>query len=358
MAFVAWLYLSVGHGRFWRGGKHLKDCLPKSILTHWPTVVVVIPARNETEVIERTLQSLLDQDYPGKFYIVLVDDHSDDGTSQLAQRLAAQHPMGARLTVVTAEARPPGWMGKVWALHTGLQLADQLGEEVEYQYFTDADILHSPGNLREMVSKAETDHLDLVSLMVRLHCRHAWERLLIPSFVYFFQKLYPFPWINDSTSAVAGAAGGCILVRTNTLKRAGGLTAIRGEIIDDCALGKRVKKVGGKVWIGLTDTEHSIRPYDSLAAIWAMVARTAFSQLRYSLWILGATVIGLLLLYVIPPMIVLTWPLHGNTLAGTLAVFTWFLITVTFHPTVRNYNLPTAFSLAPHCGRVLSRHDC
>jgi hopene-associated glycosyltransferase HpnB len=225
-------------------------------------------------------------------------------------------------------------------------LAEQLGEEVEYQYFTDADILHSPGNLREMVSKAETDHLDLVSLMVRLHCRHAWERLLIPSFVYFFQKLYPFPWINDSTSAVAGAAGGCILVRTNTLKRAGGLTAIRGEIIDDCALGKRVKKVGGKVWIGLNDTEHSIRPYDSLAAIWAMVARTAFSQLRYSLWILGATVIGLLLLYVIPPMIVLTWPLHGNTLAGTLAVFTWFLITVTFHPTVRNYNLPTAFSLA------------
>lgn len=345
MALIAWLYLSVGHGRFWRGGKHLEDCLPLFNPTHWPTVLVVMPARNEAEVIEPTLRSLLEQDYPGKFHIVLVDDRSDDGTSQLAQGLAAHHPTGSKLTVVTAETRPPGWMGKVWALHTGLQLADQVGEEAEYQYFTDADILHSPGNLRAMMSKAEVEHLDLVSLMVRLHCRHAWEKLLIPPFVYFFQKLYPFSWINDSTSSVAGAAGGCILVRTDTLKRAGGLSAIRGEVIDDCALGKRVKKVGGKVWIGLTDTEHSIRPYDSLAGIWAMVARTAFSQLHYSLWILGATVPGLLLLYVIPPMIVLTYPLHGHTLAGTLAVFTWVLITTTFHPTVRNFNLPTPFSL-------------
>lgn len=342
-----WLYLSFGHGRFWHADQRLdrnKTISPKP--TQWPTVVVIVPARNEADVIERTLRSLLEQDYPGEFHVVMVDDQSDDDTGNIARQLAIEHPAGAHLTVKRAEDRPSGWLGKMWALHTGLQFAENNWPDAAYRYLTDADIEHSRGNLRELVSKAELDGLDLVSLMVRLHCETAWEKLLIPAFVYFFQKLYPFPLINNPNSPVAGAAGGCILVRNHALKQVGGIAAIRGEVIDDCALGLEIKRIG-KIWVGLTDTEHSIRPYDGLADIWKMVTRTAYTQLRYSSLILAGTIIGLALNYLLPPLVTLTWPLHGNAPAGGLAVLACLIMLYTFQPTLRVY------ALAPTYGVVL-----
>ncbi|MCA9497883.1 MAG: glycosyltransferase [Nitrospira sp.] len=347
LSLVTWLYLSFGHGRFWYADQRLGRDGPITFkTTQWPTVVVVVPARNEVDVIERTLRSLLDQDYPGEFHIVMVDDQSEDRTADIARQLATEHPGGARLTVKVAKDRPSGWLGKVWALHTGLQYAEKHWPDAVYRYLTDADIEHSRGNLRELISKAEFEGLDLVSLMVRLHCQHAWEKLLIPAFVYFFQKLYPFPLINDHKSTVGGAAGGCILVRNRALIQIGGIAVIRGEVIDDCALGTAIKRVG-KIWVGLTNSEHSIRPYVGLHDIWAMVKRTAYTQLRYSPLMLVGTVMGLVVVYLLPPLVALTWPLHGSALGGVLAVFAWFIMVYTFQPTLRLY------SLAPTYGIVL-----
>ena len=346
-SLAAWLYLTFGHGRFWYADQRLGRDRPISHkATQWPTVVAVVPARNEADVIERTLRSLLEQDYPGEFHVVMVDDQSDDRTGDIARQLALEHPAGAHLTVKAAEDRPPGWLGKVWAVHTGLQFAEKYWPDAAYRYLTDADIEHSRGNLRELVSKAEFEGLDLVSLMVRLHCKKAWEKLLIPAFVYFFQQIYPFPLINNPNSHVGGAAGGCMLVRNRALKQVGGMAAIRGEVIDDCALGAAIKRVG-KIWVGLTDSEHSIRPYVGLADIWTMVTRTAYTQLRYSPLTLVVTVIGLALVYLFPPLVTLTWPLHGNALAGGLAVFAWLIMMYTFQPTLRLY------ALAPTYGVVL-----
>ncbi len=351
LSLAAWLYLMIGHGGFWRGDQRLhQDKHSCKLLPYWPTVIVIVPARNEADVIERSLRSLLEQDYPGKYHIILVDDQSEDGTGEIARQLATQHSAGAHLTVMTANQRPAGWMGKLWALQSGLQMAEKLWPTAPFRYLTDADIVHSKGNLRELVSKAENEQLDLVSLMVQLHCRTAWEKLLIPTFVYFFQKVYPFSKINDPNSQVGGAAGGCMLVRNKALEQAGGIEAIRGEIIDDCALGSRLKKQG-KIWVGLTNTEYSIRPYDGLGDIWAMVTRTAYTQLRYSPWLLGQTIIGLLFLYVIPPVVTLTWAFHGHALAGAFATLAWGIMTFTFHPTLRNYSLsPTLGIFLPIAG--------
>ncbi|HSF11054.1 MAG TPA: glycosyltransferase [Nitrospirales bacterium] len=347
LSLATWLYLSFGHGRFWYADQRLSRDGPITFkTTQWPTVVVVVPARNEADVIERTLRSLLEQDYPGEFHVVMVDDQSEDRTGDIARQLATDHPGGARLTVKVADDRPSGWLGKVWALHTGLQYAEKHWPDAAYRYLTDADIEHSRENLRELVSKAECEGLDLVSLMVRLHCQHAWEKLLIPAFVYFFQKLYPFPLINDHNSPVGGAAGGCILVRNRALIQIGGIAVIRGEVIDDCALGAAIKRVG-KIWVGLTDSEHSIRPYVGLHDIWTMVKRTAYTQLRYSPWILVGTVMGLVLVYLLPPLVALTWPLHGSALGGGLALFAWLMMIYTFQPTLRLY------ALVPTYGFVL-----
>jgi hopene-associated glycosyltransferase HpnB len=342
-SLLGWLYLTFGNGRFWYADQRLDGDRP---LSHeagpWPTVVAIVPARNEADVLERTLSSLLEQDYPGEFHVVVVDDQSEDRTGDMARQLASQHPAGARLTVEMTEDRPHGWMGKMWAVHTGLQFAEKHWPDAVYHYLTDADIEHSRGNLRELVSKAESEGLDLVSLMVRLHCKHVWEKLLIPAFVYFFQQLYPFPLINDPHSAVGGAAGGCMLVRTRTLKQVGGIAVIRGEVIDDCALGLAIKRKG-KIWVGLTDSEHSIRPYVGLTDIWEMVTRTAYTQLKYSPLILVGTVLGLAVVYLLPPLVTLTWPIHENGPAGQLAVLAWCLMLYTIQPTLRIYALTPTF---------------
>jgi len=344
-SLAAWTYLFFCNGRFWQGDQRLCAQAPTDdALAKWPAVVAVVPARNEADVVERALNSLLAQDYPGELQIVLVDDCSDDGTGDIARRLARVHSAGSRLTIVETEAMPDGWVGKMWAVQTGVRLAEARWPESPYLHLTDADVEHDPGNLRAMIYKAEAEGLGLVSLMVMLHCKTRWEKLLIPAFVYFFQMLYPFPRINDPRSRVAGAAGGCMLIRAESLTSAGGIESIRGEIIDDCALGAALKSVG-RVWVGLTDTEYSARPYSGLREIWAMVARSAYTQLRHSAWMLALTVIGMALVFLSPPLVALTFPVHGNVWAALLALSAWLAMAWSFRPSALRYRRSPAFGL-------------
>jgi hopene-associated glycosyltransferase HpnB len=346
LSLAAWIYLALAHGRFWWADQRLVEVEPSPMETSvQPAVTAVVPARNEANIIERSIGSLLDQQYSGEFRVILVDDHSEDGTGEVAHRMAQTHPRGDRLTVIHSEAMPAGWVGKMWAVHTGVSAAAQLSPDAEYLLLTDADVEHHAGNLTRLVSKADKSALDLVSLMVLLHCKSFWDRLLIPAFVYFFQKLYPFPRINDPESGVAGAAGGCMLVRCDALQRAGGIESVRSEIIDDCALGAAIKR-GGPIWVGVTDSEYSFRPYRGLRDIWAMVARSAYSQLHHSVALLVATVVGLILIYLLPPLLTITWPLHGNTTAGLLGAAAWSLMAWTYLPTLRLYRLNPLRALA------------
>jgi len=338
----AWLYLVFAHGRFWAADQRL-EAAPEPAA--WPEVVAVVPARNEADVIQRTVGSLLDQDYPGAFRIVLVDDESDDGTGDAARRAAAAHPLGERLSVEPAQQRPPGWVGKMWAVHSGVQRAGREAPAAAYLLLTDADVAHSPGNLRRLVAKAEAERLDLVSLMVLLTAETPWERLVVPAFVYFFQKLYPFPRVNDPRSRVAGAAGGCMLVRRTALERAGGIEPLRGEIIDDCALGRALKR-GGPIWLGLSGSEHSVRGYGGLGGVWRMVARSAFTQLQHSWLLLAGTLLGLALLYLAPPLLALGVLGGVSGAAASLAAAAWILMAASFVPILALYGRPALWGFA------------
>jgi len=385
-SLAAWVYLAFFHGRFWRADQRLADGAPvDSALSAAaasrslaPSVVAVVPARDEAEVIERSIASLLDQDYPGPFSVVLVDDHSDDDTAVRARAIAASHARGDRLEVVRAADRPPGWVGKMWAVHSGVAHALDGESLPDFVLLTDADVAHEAGNVRRLVAKADGadtagrpggEPLQLVSLMVLLHCRSGWEQLLIPAFVYFFQKLYPFPLINDPGSRMAGAAGGCMLVRTEALVRAGGIAAIRDRVIDDCALAAAIKSRSGPIWVGVTESEVSFRPYRGLYDIWHMVARSAYTQLHHSPLLLAGTVVGLLLIYVAPPALALAWPFYAGgesafaELVGTAGapgiaataalcgLAAWTIMACTFVPTLRMYGLaPVRAFLLPIAG--------
>jgi hopene-associated glycosyltransferase HpnB len=333
-SLLAWIHLTFAHGRFWLGDQRLGGS--GSEPERWPSVAAVIPARDEADVVAETVTAVLTQDYPGELRVVLVDDESRDGTAEAARRAAQQLGVERGLQVVATKPRPEGWVGKMWALQTGVAHVRGSFPEADFLWLSDADVAPGPGTLRQLASKACAERLDLVSLMVKLHCERGWERLLVPAFVYFFQKLYPFPRINDPESRTAGAAGGCVLLRGDALARAGGFEAIRGEIIDDCALGRRVKQVG-RVWVGLGVDEHSVRPYAGLRDIWDMVARSAYTQLGHSPLLLLGTLAGLLLVYAAPPALLLTASLHGNAFAAACGACAWLAMSITFLPTLVLY---------------------
>lgn len=334
---LAWLYLVVLHGRFWLASERLR---PSPEPATWPPVAVVIPARNEAATIAATLESLLGQDYPGPLTITLVDDSSDDGTGDIGAALARRSESRVRLSVVTGAALQAGWTGKLWALNQGIASAVAGQPETRFVLLTDADIVHPPNLVSELVAKAEHEARDLVSLMVRLNCSSPWERLLIPAFVFFFQKLYPFPQVNNPRSRVAGAAGGCMLVRRALLERIGGVAAIRDALIDDCALARALKGAGGNLWLGLADESRSLRVYARLSEIWSMVARTAYTQLNFSPLLLLGTVAGMTLLYLVPALTVLTWPLHQSSAAGAFGLAALALSLGAYLPTLLYYREP------------------
>jgi len=331
---AAWMGLIGFRGGFWRADQVLPATPPE--LAAWPKVVAVIPARNEAATIGVTVGSLLAQDYPGDFAVIVVDDMSDDGTAEAAGR-------DARLTKIRSQALPAGWTGKLWAVKQGLDAADARHTDAAYVLFTDADIEHDTSNLRRLVGKAERDGHDLVSLMARLRCEGYWERLLIPAFVFFFQMLYPFPWVNDRRRRPAAAAGGCMLARRSALRAIGGVDAIRDRLIDDCALARRFKQQGA-VWLGLAAGVKSLRRYDTLGDVWNMVARTAFEQLGNSSLALVGTLAALAVVYLAPPLAAVGvmggWP----GVAAGLAVW-WGMMPLAFAPTLRLYGLPPAWGL-------------
>lgn len=336
LSLAIWLYLLLGRGFFWLA----RPAAPALPPPRWPSVVAVVPARNEAEVVGQAVASLLAQDYPGSFSVVLIDDHSGDGTADAARAAARAAGKPGRLRVLGARPLPEGWTGKLWALAEGVRQVEESGDPPELFLFTDADIAHHRTNLAELAARLESEGRDLVSLMVRLRCESAAERFLVPAFVFFFAMLYPFAWASDPRRATAAAAGGCILLRRSAYRRIGGCGSIRGELIDDCALARAVKR-GGSIWLGLTRETHSLRPYPHIADIWRMVARTAYTQLGRSPWVLAGTVLGLLVTYVVPPALIL-----AGGAAAWIAGAAWVAMSLAYAPMVRFYGLSPAWAPA------------
>jgi hopene-associated glycosyltransferase HpnB len=332
LTLAAWIGLLLGRGRFWRCSERDDRSVPASDPARWPAVVAVVPARNEADLIARSLGSLLRQDYPGAFSVIVVDDNSDDGTLAAARALAAE--AAGRLTIVQGARLPAGWTGKLWAVTQGVARAEASGTPPDYLLLTDADIEYAPDVLRSLVRRAEAGGLALVSLMAKLRCRSLAERALVPAFIFFFQMLYPFRWVNRRGTRTAAAAGGCMLVQRAALARAGGIGSIRHALIDDCALAARLKGQG-PIWLGLTERVQSLRAYPAFADIRRMVARSAYAQLRFSPWLLAATIAALALAYLAAPLIALA----GSGLARWTAVATWMLMAFAFWPTLRFYGL-------------------
>ena len=344
VAAVAWLYLIAGHGGYWRTSEWLPRIAAEP--DAWPDVVAVVPARNEAEMLPVTLPALLGQQYPGTLTVIVVDDRSSDGTGEVAARIA--RTSGRPLRVIAGTRPPDGerWAGKVWAMAQGLRAAGAFAPGMDgYLLFTDADIAWEAHQLRRLVAAAEGDDRDLVSQLALLRTAAGWERVVVPAFVYFFAQLYPFRRVNVPGSRTAAAAGGCMLVRRRAL--AGGLAPISDALIDDVALGRMVKRQRGRSWLGLTRQVVSVRPYPGLASLWQMVARSAYTQLRYSPVVLAATLTGLLFLYALPPAGAVTGLvalLAGGeqgpaALAAGAGLAGWALMSLSYLPVLRLYRL-------------------
>jgi hopene-associated glycosyltransferase HpnB len=322
LSLAIWLYLAFGHGRFWRAS----ITLPRGAEpAQWPSVVAVVPARDEAPVLPRTLPTLLAQRYPGPFRVIVVDDDSSDGTGGLAAAAGAE--------VVRGNGPPPGWAGKVAAMARGVEHAG----EPDYLLFTDADIAYQEGAVTALVRAATANGLDLTSQMVQLRAESFWERLIVPAFVYFFAQLYPFARVNGA-GRTAAAAGGCMLVRRAALDAAGGLAEIRGAVIDDVSLARLLKR-RGRIWLGLSADIASVRPYPRLRDLWDMVARSAYTQLRHSPLLLAGTVLGLLLTYAVPPAALVAGLVLGDSLLAVVGGIAWLVMAATFVPMLRHYRL-------------------
>jgi hopene-associated glycosyltransferase HpnB len=336
LPFAAWIYLAIGRGMFWCGRERDTASEPAQYPAQWPSVTAVVPARNEAELIARSIRSLLAQDYPGRFRVVVVDDDSQDRTAEAAGELDRD----GRLTVLAGTPRAAGWTGKLCAVSQGVAHATDR-DVPDYLWLTDADIAHVPDNLRHLVMRAEHSKLALVSLMAKLRCDGGAERFFVPAFVYFFQMLYPFGWVNSPDAKTAAAAGGCMLVRRAALEAAGGIAAVRSAIIDDCALARSIKGQG-PIWLGLTERAVSLRPYAGMEDIRRMVVRSAYAELNYSPLRLAATLIGLMMMFVGPPLLAV----FGGGASRIAGIASWGVMAATFAPMLRFYGRSPLWGLA------------
>jgi hopene-associated glycosyltransferase HpnB len=340
LALAIWLYLICARGAFWLGV--FDDVRTPAAMRSAPSVTAVIPARNEAECVGASIGSVLAQDYAGELAVVLVDDDSSDGTADVARAAAATQPRAAgRLTVATGDPLPPGWTGKMWALKCGIAVAQSAPQPPKYLLLTDADIAHAPDTVASLVTRAEAGGYVLTSLMAKLRCESFAERVHVPAFIYFFAMLYPFAWVDRPDNATAAAAGGCMLVRADALRAAGGIACIRAALIDDCALAAEMKRQG-PIWLGLTQRVRSIRPYPRFGDFKRMVARSAYAQLNYSPLLLIGTVLAMTLVYLAPPGLALA----ATGLPRLLGIAAWALIALSFQPTLRLYGLSSLWGIA------------
>ena len=333
---VTWSYLALARGSFWRLKSARVDGSDKVGFSG--CVAAVVPARNEAALIGPVITSLLNQQVA--MPVLLVDDESTDGTADVARRAAEKAGKAGALIVIPSRPVPPGWTGKLWAMQQGIERARALNPA--WLMLADADVLHDANTVANLGFIASQGHYDLVSFMVKLHCESLAEKLLIPAFVYFFFMLYPPAWISDTRRSTAGAAGGCMLVRAETLERAGGLEATRGALIDDCSLARLLKQHDGRLWLGLTDQSKSLRRYETFSDIGRMVSRTAFNQLKHSSLLLLCTIAGMVITYLAPPLLLLT----GSRLAFFMGAAAWTAMTMTYSTMVRYYRLNPAWTLA------------
>jgi len=329
LALLIWIYLAAARGGFWHAAERDGGGpFPKA----WPAVIAVIPARNEADGVGRTVSSLLLQDYLGPFSIILVDDESSDGTAGAARLASAATGRADRLTILAGAPPPPGWTGKLWAMKQGIERADAAAPE--FLFHTDADIVYEPDVLGRLVSQSLDQGLTLSSLMAKLRCESLPERALIPAFIFFFQMLYPFSWVSDRRRKTAAAAGGCMLVRRDALRAAGGIEAIRGAIIDDCALARVLKKQG-PIRLALSERVASIRPYSTFGEIRRMVVRSAYAQLEYSPLLLAVAVAVLILVYVVPVLATI----FGHGAIQIFGLLAWVTMAIVYLPTLGFYRL-------------------
>jgi hopene-associated glycosyltransferase HpnB len=334
-----WAYLLLGRGWFWLCPERDQD--PPATVSPWPRVSVVIPARNEAATIAEVVGSLLGQDYGGTWTLVLVDDDSSDGTAAVARRAAANTGREEQLTVVSGKQLPAGWTGKLWAVKQGIEVAAASAGPPEYILMTDADIVHAPDALGTLVGRAVTGKLVLASRMATLHCDSLAERSHVPAFIFFFQMLYPFAWVNRADSKIAAAAGGCMLVRADMLAQAGGIEAIRTALIDDCALAA-LMKAHGPIWLGLSERARSIRPYPTLDDFRRMVSRSAYAQLNYSPLMLLGTIAGMTMTFILAPLLAM----FGDGIVRVAGLAAWVMMAIAFQPTLAFYRLSPLWGIA------------
>jgi hopene-associated glycosyltransferase HpnB len=339
IALAAWVYLVAFHGGFWITSRYNNLPAPAG-RTDWPEIVTVIPARDEASSIGDCIRSILSQPYAGKLSVILVDDQSSDGTAGLAAAAAAEIGAADRLTVISGRTPPAGWTGKLWALKQGLSRVEERETPPDYVLLTDADIVYSGDVLPRLVTRAETGGLAMTSIMAKLRCESFPERFLIPAFIFFFQMLYPFSWVARQDRATAAAAGGCILARWNTLYEAGGIDAIRGSLIDDCAMGGLLKS-RGSVWLGFSKGVTSVRVSKTFDDVGSMISRSAYAQLRYSPLLLLGTIVAMLIVYLSPVLIAVV----GGHLSQVLALTSWILMAIAFQPTLQYYECSPIWGL-------------
>jgi hopene-associated glycosyltransferase HpnB len=338
---AVWLYLLTARGGFWRAAQRDDEPMPIASQTAWPPVMAVIPARDEAELIGGTLVTLLNQNYRGAFAVIVVDDHSSDDTSAVVRKAAAAAGASGRVTVLSAPNLPEGWTGKLWAIHQGIRHVEALPEPPDYLLLADADVRHADDMLTTLVGRAVRDRLALASLLARLRCESFAERAFIPAFVFFFQMLYPFAWVNRADRKAAAAAGGCMLVNFRSLQAAGGLEAIRGDLIDDCALARLLKR-HGPIWLGLSARARSARAYRSIGDVWRMISRCAYAQLQFSPWRLAAAAAAMIVTFLAPPVLALC----SSGAAQVLGALAWAQMALALQPTLRLYGLSRRWGLA------------
>jgi hopene-associated glycosyltransferase HpnB len=338
LSLLIWAYLVFARGGFWRirPAEPAPDEKPNPV-----RIAVIIPARNEADVVDRAVRSLLQQQGVQRIHIFLVDDASTDGTAQAARAAAIAEKRAQNLTIVQGSDLPPGWSGKLWAMQQGIEQAAKTVPD--FFLFTDADIEHAPDSIATLVSITQAGPYDMASFMVKLHCQSVAEKLLIPAFVYFFFKLYPPAWVANPRRSEAGAAGGCILIRPTALEKAGGIAAIRQEVIDDCSLAARVKGTGGRLWLGASAATRSIRPYEGFSGIGRMISRSAFSQLHHSNFLLLVSILGMAAIYLLPAALVLT---AHRVLPAALGGAAWLLMVLSYWPVLRLYRLNPLWALS------------